>query len=106
MAVRRVFEDYGLPALSVRRVAEGAGCTTMPVYSRYGGKEGLLQALLDEGFAALAATQGAVPVSLPPAERVRRLRREYLRIAAERPHHYALILRSQGGHPGRPRKAG
>ena len=96
-AARRIFEADGLPALSVRRVAEEAGCTTMQVYSRYGGKDGLLQALFDEGFAALAAAQGAVPVSLPPAERVRRLCREYLRIAAERPHHYALMLGSHSG---------
>lgn len=96
-AARRIFETDGLPALSVRRVAEEAGCTTMQVYSRYGGKDGLLQALFDEGFAALAAAQGAVPVSLLPAERVRRLCREYLRIAAERPHHYALMLGSHSG---------
>lgn len=96
-AARRIFETDGLPALSVRRVADEAGCTTMQVYSRYGGKDGLLQALFDEGFAALASAQCAVPASLPPAERVRRLCREYLRIAAERPHHYALMLGSHSG---------
>jgi AcrR family transcriptional regulator len=96
-AARRIFETDGLPALSVRRVADAAGCTTMQVYSRFGGKDGLLQALFDEGFDALAAAQQAVPLSLPPAERVRRLCREYLRIAAERPHHYALML---GAHSG------
>lgn len=69
----------------------------MQVYSRYGGKDGLLQALFDEGFSALASAQGAVPASLPPAERVRRLCREYLRIASERPHHYALMLGSHSG---------
>jgi len=96
-AARQIFESDGLPGLSVRRVAEAAGCTTMQVYSRYGGKDGLLQALFDEGFEALATAQQAVPASLPPAERVRRLCREYLRIAAERPHHYALML---GAHSG------
>ena len=96
-AARRIFETDGVPALSVRRVAEAAGCTTMQVYSRYGGKDGLLKALFDEGFAALASAQRAVPASLPPAERVRRLCREYLRIAAERPHHYSLMLGSHSG---------
>jgi AcrR family transcriptional regulator len=96
-AARQIFESDGLPALSVRRVAQAAGCTTMQVYSRYGGKDGLLQALFDEGFEALTTAQQAVPASLPPAERVRRLCREYLRIAAERPHHYALML---GAHSG------
>lgn len=96
-AARQIFESEGLPALSVRRVAQAAGCTTMQVYSRYGGKDGLVQALFDEGFEALATAQRAVPASLPPAERVRRLCHEYLRIAAERPHHYALML---GAHSG------
>jgi AcrR family transcriptional regulator len=96
-AARQIFESDGLPALSVRRVAQAAGCTTMQVYSRYGGKDGLLQALFDEGFEALATAQLAVPASLPPAERVRRLCREYLRVAAEHPHHYALMLGSHSG---------
>jgi AcrR family transcriptional regulator len=96
-AARQIFETEGLPALTVRRVAEAAGCTTMQVYSRYKGKDGILQALFDEGFEALAAAQQAVPMSLEPAERVRRMCREYLRIAAERPHHYALML---GAHSG------
>lgn len=96
-AAREIFEAGGLPALSVRRVAEAAGCTTMQVYSRLGGKDGLLQALFDEGFEALSSAQQAVPKALPAAERVRRLCHEYLRIAAERPHHYALML---GAHSG------
>ena len=96
-AARQIFETGGLHALSVRHVAEVAGSTTMQVYSRFGGKDGLLQALFDEGFEALANAQQAVPSSLPPAERVRRLCHEYLRIAADRPHHYALML---GAHSG------
>ncbi|NJN00354.1 MAG: TetR/AcrR family transcriptional regulator [Aquincola sp.] len=96
-AAREIFEAGGLPALSVRGVAEAAGCTTMQVYSRLGGKDGLLQALFDEGFEALSSAQQAVPKALPAAERVRRLCHEYLRIAAERPHHYALML---GAHSG------
>lgn len=69
----------------------------MQVYSRFGGKDGLLQALFDEGFEALSDAQQAVLTVLPAEERVRRLCHEYLRIAAERPHHYALML---GAHSG------
>jgi len=105
-AARQIFESEGLPALSVRRVAQAAGCTTMQVYSRYGGKDGLVQALFDEGFEALAAAQRAVPASLPPAERVRRLCHEYLRIAAERPHHYALMLGAHSGDFQPPMESG
>lgn len=96
-AAREIFEAGGLPALSVRRVAEAAGCTTMQVYSRLGGKDGLLQALFDEGFESLSSAQQGVSRALPAEERVRRLCHAYLRIAAERPHHYALML---GAHSG------
>lgn len=69
----------------------------MQVYSRYNGKDGLLQALFDEGFEALTKAQATVPQTLPPVERVRLLCREYLRVAAEKPHHYALMLGSHSG---------
>ena len=85
----------GLPGLSLRRIAEAAGCTTMQVYSRFQGKDGLLQALFDEGFEVLAAAQRAVPLSMPADKRVQELCRAYLHIAAEHPQHYALML---GGH--------
>lgn len=94
-AARQLLETEGLPALTVRRVADAAGCTTMQVYSRFGGKEGLLRALFDEGFALLAEAQEAVPSSLPPAERVWQLCGRYLSVARQHPHHYALML---GGH--------
>jgi AcrR family transcriptional regulator len=104
-AARQILEAEGLPALSVRRVADAAGCTTMQVYSRFGGKDGLLQALFDEGFEALARAQQAVPLTLPPAERVRLLCRQYLRLASERPHHYALMLGAHSGHFDPPRES-
>jgi AcrR family transcriptional regulator len=104
-AARQILEAGGVPALSVRRVADAAGCTTMQVYSRFGGKDGLLQALFDEGFAALAGAQRAVPLTLPPAERVCLLCREYLRLASERPHHYALMLGAHSGDFDPPRES-
>ncbi len=81
-----------MPALSVRRVAEAAGCTTMLVYSRLGGKSGLLQALYNEGFDLLAAQQQALPLSLAPRQRVHALCAAFVRLASHHPHHYALML--------------
>jgi len=104
-AARQIFEAGGLPALSVRRVADAAGCTTMQVYSRFGGKDGLLRALFDEGFEALYRAQRAVPSALPPAERVVQLCHAYLKIAAARPHHYALMLGAHSGDFDPPRES-
>src|SRR5215213_5805048 len=43
----------GAAALTVRRIAAAAGVSTMNVYSRFGGKDGVLDALLIEGFEKL-----------------------------------------------------
>jgi len=94
-AAREILMTSGLPGLSLRRIAEAAGCTTMQVYSRFQGKDGLLQALFEEGFELLAAAQRAIPLSMPAEKRVQHLCRAYLQIAAEYPQHYALML---GGH--------
>lgn len=97
-AASRRFVEGGLDALSVRAIATDAGCTTMAVYTHFGGKDGLLQHFFDEGFARLSAAQRAVPDTLPTADRVRALCRAYRGIAQSFPHHYDLML---GAHSGR-----
>lgn len=42
--------DGGPAALTVRAVAEAAGCSTMGVYSQFGGKDGLIDAIAIDGF--------------------------------------------------------
>lgn len=68
-AVRRALLDAasellvaeGPRALSMRRVAAAAGCSTTVLYTLFGGKEGLADALYQEGFARLtAAVEAAV----------------------------------------------
>ncbi|WP_053333878.1 TetR/AcrR family transcriptional regulator [Gemmatimonas phototrophica] len=92
------FQHGGVDALSVRAIAADAGCTTMAVYTHFGGKDGLLQYFFDEGFGRLSAEQRAVPETLAPRERVAALCRAYRRIAHTFPHHYDLML---GAHSGR-----
>ena len=40
----------GPQALRVRDIADAAGCTTMTVYSRFGGKDGIVEAIFVDGF--------------------------------------------------------
>lgn len=96
-AAREIFVAEGVKGLSVRRVAQHAGCTTMAVYSRLGGKDGLLGALFDEGFERLADAQGKVGPELPPVARVLGLCRAYRATAQAFPHHYALMLGAFSG---------
>ena len=60
-AASRLLASEGPEALTVRRIAAEAGCSTMGVYSRFGGKDGIVEALFVEGFQGLAAAMDAVP---------------------------------------------
>ncbi|MEO1060894.1 MAG: TetR/AcrR family transcriptional regulator [Actinomycetota bacterium] len=51
----QVLQDEGAGALTVRRVAAGADCSTTGVYTYFGGKEGLVDALFVEGFTSFDA---------------------------------------------------
>ena len=56
----------GPSALTVRRIAAEAGVSTMGVYSRFGGKDGVVDALLREGFSELEDVIVAVPETDDP----------------------------------------
>lgn len=50
----------GGAALTVRRVAAAAGCSTIGVYTHFEGKTGLLDAIIREGFESLEAAVSVV----------------------------------------------
>ncbi|SEL30141.1 TetR/AcrR family transcriptional regulator [Nonomuraea pusilla] len=50
-AAKRLLVSEGPVALTVRRIAAEVGCSTKVIYTLFGGKDGLLDALWTEGFA-------------------------------------------------------
>ena len=60
-AARTLLEADGPAALTVRRIAAEAGMSTMNVYSRFGGKDGVVDELYCEGFLASASTSPNTP---------------------------------------------
>lgn len=95
-AASQLLRDEGPQGLSVRKVASAAGSSTMGVYSRFGGKPGLLDALYGEGYEILAAAQDQVDGTAGRA-RVLALCAVYRAVALTHPAHYALMT---GGVPG------
>jgi AcrR family transcriptional regulator len=91
-AARDIFVREGIKGLSVRRLAEAAGCTTMIVYSRFNGKDGILGALFDEGFEKLSIAQQSIDIKLANEDRLLAFCRAYRMTAHRYPHHYALML--------------
>ncbi|MDO9378420.1 MAG: WHG domain-containing protein [Nocardioidaceae bacterium] len=83
-AAARVLAHDGAGALTLRRVAAEVGGSTQLVYTLFGGKPGLADALYAEGFARLAATFDAALADAPPVgdpERVVSIGRAYCRFA-------------------------
>jgi AcrR family transcriptional regulator len=62
-AASRILSAEGASALTVRRIASEAGCSTMGIYSRFGGKDGVVDALYAEGFRVLVDGMTALPSS-------------------------------------------
>ena len=60
-AASELLSKEGASALSVRRIATAAGCSTMGLYSRFGGKDGVVDELYAEGFERLIAAMRANP---------------------------------------------
>ncbi len=93
-AAHQVLEEEGPFGLTVRRVAQAAGVSTMNVYSRFGGKDGLVEQLFVDGFARLGAAIGDLPETEDPVADMRVCRQEYRRFALENPTYYAVMFDS------------
>lgn len=91
-AARELIEEDGEDGLTVRAVATRAGVAPMGVYSRFGGKPGLTEALFVDGFVQLRET--VMSASGPDA--IARLRTgclAYRDFAITHPHLYDLMFR-------------
>ncbi len=94
-AAERVLRDEGPQALSVRRIAELADTSTQAVYTQFGGKPGLADALYREGFRRLAERVAALDLPDDPIDRIRLLSLAYRDNALANAHLYDLMT----GHP-------
>ncbi|MBS2536604.1 helix-turn-helix transcriptional regulator, partial [Catenulispora sp. NF23] len=75
----------GPAALTMRRIAAEAGCSTMVLYKHFGSKDAIAAALYLEGFARLKRHLDAVPHDPDPAEHLAALGRAYRENALTEP---------------------
>jgi AcrR family transcriptional regulator len=90
-AAESVLARDGPAGVTVRAVAAEAGIAPMGVYSRLGGKDGLVNALLLLGFGRLTATMEDSRVA-DPLGRLRDCARRYRAFALASPHFYAVMF--------------
>jgi AcrR family transcriptional regulator len=102
-AAEAVLVRDGPGGLTVRAVAAEAGVAPMGLYSRLGGKDGLLDALLIKGFSELASALDAGDES-DVGERLRSCGLRYRGFALGNRHFYAIMF--EDGIPHEQASAG
>lgn len=88
----RLLVEHGPAGLSLRRLAAAVGVSTMPVYTLFGDKAGLLAAMYREGFRRLADALAAAPRTGDPLADLSALGLAYRRAALASPHLYGLMF--------------
>lgn len=91
-AAASVLAEQGFGELTVRRVAERAQTSTMGVYSRFGGRDGILEALYRRLFGELAAALNAVAATDDPITDIVALATAYRAFAIAGPQRYAFMF--------------
>lgn len=99
----RILDEEGPSALSVRRLANEAGTSTMAVYTHFGAMGGVVDAVATEGFQRLIDHVATVAVSDDPAADLLAMAAAYRQNALENQHLYSVMfgavsVRGRGGH--------
>jgi AcrR family transcriptional regulator len=82
----------GPESLSMRRIATEAECSTTVIYTMFGSKEGLAEALYLEGFERFRRRLEAVTPRRDALEHLRALGPAYREAALDQPGYYALMF--------------
>ena len=90
-AASTLLATEGPAALTVRRIAAEAGYSTMGVYSRFGGKDGIVEELFVDGFRRLRAAMVAAQ-SADPFETMAACGRAYRQFGLEHPTSYQIMF--------------
>jgi AcrR family transcriptional regulator len=88
----RLIATEGTTGLTLRRLAEETGTSTMAVYTHFGGMQSLRDEVRREGFARLRAHLEFVEATNDPVADLARLGREYHDNARENPHLYRAMF--------------
>ncbi|MCO8308809.1 TetR/AcrR family transcriptional regulator [Streptomyces sp. RKCA744] len=87
-----MLEEEGPDQLTTRRIAERVGASTQLIYTLFGGKNGLIDALYREGFRSLTQSLSQVPVTDRPEQDLVALGLAYRENALRRPAFYGLMF--------------
>lgn len=87
----RLLEESGLEGLTIRRLSAACGLTPPALYTLFGDKAGILEALVQRSFVQLSQAVGSIESSGVPRDDARRAYLEIARYGCEHPHHFRLL---------------
>ncbi len=96
VAAARILREEGPAALTVRRVAERVNASTKVIYTRFGGKDGLLDALYLYAFEGLGEILSDCLEIREPGARLRRMCLAYRGYALAEPSLYNIMFGDLG----------
>ena len=91
-AAAELLASEGPEALTVRRIAATAGCSTMGLYSRFGGKDGVVERLWLDGFSRLRAAVEVLPVTDDPLDDLEQIGVTYRQWALDNATTYGIMF--------------
>jgi AcrR family transcriptional regulator len=91
-AAHDLLAKEGASALTVRRIAAAAAMSTMNVYSRFGGKDGVLEELFIDGFRRMGEEMADTPTSDDPNADLVTCGQAYRAFARRNPTYYSLMF--------------
>jgi AcrR family transcriptional regulator len=94
-AAARLIATEGAAALTLRRVADEVGTSTMAIYTQFGGMADLRRAVRQEGYARLAAHLAQVDQSDDPVADLAMVGGAYYENAMSNPHLYRVMFMEQ-----------
>ncbi len=91
-AASQLLASEGPQALTMRRIAAESGGTTMSLYTRFGGKDGIVEALFREGFRRLGEAMAAAAETDDALDDLMRCGRRYREFALANPAYYSVMF--------------
>jgi AcrR family transcriptional regulator len=96
-AAERIHSRYGLPELTLRRVAKAVGVTPMAIYRHFEDKNALLDGLSDRGFGIWETYLEVAVRKRTPMTRLRAVLDQLREFALEHPRYFELMFFAKRG---------
>ena len=91
-AARRILDDSGAEAISMRKIAQELGVSATAIYRHYRDKEELLDRITEQGFAVFARYLRTASQIGPPLRAVRAMSKGVLQFGLDHPELYDFLF--------------